>query len=547
MAWPSLVQSIAVEQSRRNGASVTQLIEAIGIGTHCQEIHVSGSNQTHTMNCIPLLVRHALSSYLERREQFHRSVTNGHSKIEQMQRLHYLTQADDVVGAIMDMLWQCQIVDEDIDLLDQLSLVFPDNDTGNSDAVAEYSERIQAGGSERSRLANRIGQIFAAGGGGPPSEPDSTITGTTSSRNTNPYDGEGDDGSERPNLDYDGDNGGDDDDDDDQNDTFGSGSMDPRIRLNEETRMLQVGRRSGPAPNGDQALKGYAPLAHAQREQTLINQSELEEWMSYVAQSKSNIIQRTGNETITQVCSPILAVQYWLKHHTRLNVKDQSRMIESTFEKLMAKDDQGKSIAYAFTVPEHLFSTAAKWDSDNFAAFIKIPVHIRMCMVMTQTALDSLEAQAEQLLEQDKTKYKMLCRNICDEKNGVRAFAHAVHHHMTEFVTYILRLYKKENPRDFDKIAREALEHGDGVSALPGMQSDLLVRELVMVLGHIGQRSKTYAPTLKDAVASVKNFSLKDRPDRKLADHLYAYYELVFRAIGLGDQQHTGSALGHRL
>ena len=63
----------------------------------------------------------------------------------------------------------------------------------------------------------------------------------------------------------------------------------------------------------------------------------------------------------------------------------------------MAKDDHGKSIAYAFTVPEHLFSTAAKWDSDNFAAFIKIPAHIRMCMVMTQTALDSLELQAEQL------------------------------------------------------------------------------------------------------------------------------------------------------
>ena len=115
---------------------------------------------------------------------------------------------------------------------------------------------------------------------------------------------------------------------------------------------------------------------------------------------------------------------------------------------------------------------------------------------------------------------------------------------MTEFVTYMLRLYKKENMRDFDNIAREALEGGDGVSSLPGMQSDLLVRELVMVLGHIGQRSKTYAPTLKDAVASVKNFSLKDKPDRKLADHLYAYYELVFRAIGLGDQQYTGSSPG---
>jgi len=115
---------------------------------------------------------------------------------------------------------------------------------------------------------------------------------------------------------------------------------------------------------------------------------------------------------------------------------------------------------------------------------------------------------------------------------------------MTEFVTYMLRLYKKENLRDFDNIAREALEGGDGVSSLPGMQSDLLVRELVMVLGHIGQRSKTYAPTLKDAVASVKNFSLKDKPDRKLADHLYAYYELVFRAIGLGDQQYTGSSPG---
>ena len=101
--------------------------------------------------------------------------------------------------------------------------------------------------------------------------------------------------------------------------------------------MLQVGRRSGPAPNGDQAITGYAPLAHAQREQNRISKRDLEEWMSYIAQSKSNIIQRTGNETITQVCNPLLSVEYWLTHHTRLNVKDQSRMIESTFVCWMAQ------------------------------------------------------------------------------------------------------------------------------------------------------------------------------------------------------------------
>ena len=77
-------------------------------------------------------------------------------------------------------------------------------------------------------------------------------------------------------------------------------------------------------------------------------------------------------------------------------------MSELQFKKLMAKDDQGKSPAYVFTVPEHLFSTATKWDSDNFSAFINIPVKIRMCMVMTQTALDSLEHKVGQLYEQDK-------------------------------------------------------------------------------------------------------------------------------------------------
>ena len=56
-----------------------------------------------------------------------------------MQRLYYLAGADDVVGATMDMLWQCHIVDEHTELLDQLSIVFPNNDTGNSKLVKEYS------------------------------------------------------------------------------------------------------------------------------------------------------------------------------------------------------------------------------------------------------------------------------------------------------------------------------------------------------------------------------------------------------------------------
>ena len=77
-----------------------------------------------------------------------------------------------------------------------------------------------------------------------------------------------------------------------------------------------------------------------------------------------------------------------------------------------------------------------------------------------------------------------------------------------------MRLYKKENPRYFDKIARESLEAGNGVSALPVMQSDLLVKELVMVLSHIGMKSRTHAPTLKDAVPSVKRFSLNNNGSR---------------------------------
>ena len=130
------------------------------------------------------------------------------------------------MGATMDMMWQCQIVDEHTELLDQLSIVFPNNDTGNSKLVKEYSERIQAGGSERARLASKIGMMFAAGGGGPPSEPDSTHSGTSSSHSTNPYDDYDDGGSERPSFaGYDGDDGG--DDDGDQNDTFDADSIDP--------------------------------------------------------------------------------------------------------------------------------------------------------------------------------------------------------------------------------------------------------------------------------------------------------------------------------
>ena len=55
-----LVQFTTAEQNSRNDATVTQLVEAIGLGTQCHEFHTSGSNQSHTMNCIPRLVRHAL-------------------------------------------------------------------------------------------------------------------------------------------------------------------------------------------------------------------------------------------------------------------------------------------------------------------------------------------------------------------------------------------------------------------------------------------------------------------------------------------------------
>ena len=188
---------------------------------------------------------------------------------------------------------------------------------------------------------------------------------------------------------------------------------------------------------------------------------------------------RTQNETITSVWSPKIAIQYWLGNCTRLNVKDQQRPVEKVFERLMNKNAQGKSSADALTVPKSLFSSAAKWDRDNFSLFITIPVQLRMCMVMTKTALDSLEYEVERLYKQDPVKYKALHHNICDEKNGVRSFAHVVHRYMMKFVTYILRVYKEKNRRSFDAINRQMRTDGNRVMVLPGMHSDLLVRELV--------------------------------------------------------------------
>ena len=47
---------------------------------------------------------------------------------------------------------------------------------------------IVKGGSERSRLAERIGYMFKTSGGSPPSDPTSSNVTTTSSHDTNPYD-----------------------------------------------------------------------------------------------------------------------------------------------------------------------------------------------------------------------------------------------------------------------------------------------------------------------------------------------------------------------
>ena len=154
-----------------------------------------------------------------------------------------------------------------------------------------------------------------------------------------------------------------------------------------------------------------------------------------------------------------------------MNVKDQQRPVEKVFERLMSKDAHGKSPADAFTVPKSLFSSAAKWDRDNFSLFITIPVEIRMCMVMTKTALDSLEHEARELYKSDSVRYKALHSNICDEKNGVRSFAQMVHQYMADFVTYILRIYKEENRRSFDTVKRQMQSDADGVMVLPGMHS----------------------------------------------------------------------------
>ena len=173
----------------------------------------------------------------------------------------------------------------------------------DSDAVKEYSDRIQMDGSERSRLAVRIGCIFAASSGGlPASEPGSTSTGTNLSRNTNPCDDDdgGGGGYERPNLTgYYGDDGG--DEKNVQDDTFSSGSMDPEHRINEETHMLQVGKPAGSVSGIDQALTRYEPVAAQRKEQKIIIESELKEWGSYITQPKANITKRASNETITNV------------------------------------------------------------------------------------------------------------------------------------------------------------------------------------------------------------------------------------------------------
>ena len=497
------------------------------------------------MNCIASLLRYALSLYLDLKEQFYQSVEKGYDKMEQMKLLHTLTESDDVVGATIDMMSHCNIVDESTELLDQLGMVYPSGGTNHDEAVQELSARIQEGGSERSRLAERIGYMFKTSGGSPPSDPDSSDVTTVSSHDTNPYDNDDyEGGAGTGSQGYEGDDGGDGDDSDNNDEnrfsSFDGSPIDPSTRLVEETRILQAGERTESANDGNQGLAGYAPVAVHQREVKLITKSELASWQKYLLQSKETIVLRTKNETITSVWSPKIAIQYWLENCTRLNVKDHLRSVEKTFERLMTKNAQRKSPSDAFTVPKSLFSSAAKWDRDNFSLFITIPVQIRMCMVMTKTALDSLEYEAEMLYKQDPVKYKALHNNICDEKNGVRSFTQVVHQYMTEFVTYILRVYKEENRRFFDAVKRQMQSDGNGVMVLPGMHSDLLVRELVMVLGHIDLKSKTHAPTLEDAIENVKNFSLNDHPDRKLADHLYEYYELIFAAIGLGDEQYTG-------
>ena len=79
--------------------------------------------------------------------------------MEKMKLLHALTESDDLVGATIDTMSHSSIVDESTELLEQLGMVYPSDGTDHDNAVWELSARIQEGEFERSRLAERIGQV----------------------------------------------------------------------------------------------------------------------------------------------------------------------------------------------------------------------------------------------------------------------------------------------------------------------------------------------------------------------------------------------------
>ena len=263
--------------------TVTQLIDVLGLRVHCEKVHDSGSDGVHTVNCIAPLLRHVLSLYLDLKAQFYHLVEVGYNRMEQVKILHDLTTSDDIVGATIDLMSHCNMVDESTELLEQLGMVYPSGDMNHDEAVQELSARIQEGGSERSRLAERIGDMFKASGGGPPSDHDSSDATTVSSCDTNQYDRNDcerntDDGS----LEFADETGGDGDDsgDDDEN-RFSSRNerdIDPSKRLAEETRLLRRGECTDYTTDGSLGLDGYAPVAVHQREVKLVTQSELRSW-----------------------------------------------------------------------------------------------------------------------------------------------------------------------------------------------------------------------------------------------------------------------------
>ena len=108
--------------------TVTQLIDVLGLRVHCEKVHDSGSDGVHTVNCIAPVLRHVLSLYLDLKAQFYHLVEEGHNRMEQVKILHDLTTSDDIVGATIDLMSHCNMVDESTELLEQLGMVYPSGD-----------------------------------------------------------------------------------------------------------------------------------------------------------------------------------------------------------------------------------------------------------------------------------------------------------------------------------------------------------------------------------------------------------------------------------